>query len=278
MSPIPDTLETVMSSKSATHSKNASSAEGEKARHASISDGQKDDSPSGLSDVADQVKTAASGVAAVASDKAQHVVSDMTDELEHVLQERKAEVAERLHGLAAAVTRAGNELRDEFPIGARYVTSGASKLDTLAEAIREQDGRALAVQAGEAVRRHAGVVAGVVGLLGFATVRLLMARSGQVTGSGSSRNDSYETEHGSHNARSGVPERSEATNARAGSNIRSADDDLNPAGTTKAVQEALERLDATDEEPGSGDPGGISPAAPGFETTSDRSAQTSGAS
>jgi len=204
-----------------------------------------DQEKSGLSEMADQVKTAASGVATAVGDKAQNMVSGVSDEFEHVINERKDQSAEGLHRLADAITRAGGELQEEFPVVADYVKRGASKLDTLAEAIRHQDGRQLASQAADVVRRRAGTVAAIMGLAGFVAVRFLMARPGQS---------------------SAVNGAESSGDQEGGSGGR---------GTNKTVQQALERLAETHDGSASGDPDGVSPVAPGFEKTDEPVSGTS---
>ncbi|HEV7254651.1 MAG TPA: hypothetical protein VGN97_16335 [Mesorhizobium sp.] len=195
-----------------------------------------------MSEIAGQVRSAASGVAASVSDKAQDVVSNVSDEFEHVINERKDEGAQRLHSLAGAMGRASSELQEEFPLVASYVKRGASKLDTLAETIREQDARTLAAQAGEVARRRAGTIAGLMGLVGFAAVRFLMARP---SASGASDWD---------------------------------EGDGDERGTSEVVQESLQHLAEMGEAAASGDPGGVSPVAPGFEDPSDTGQATREAS
>lgn len=187
---------------------------------------------SGLSEVADQAKTAASSAAAAVSDKAQYVVSGASDELVHVIEERKDEGAERLHRVADAIVRASSELQEDLPLVASYVKRGASKIDALAETIKERDGRTLSAEAGDFVRRHPGAIAGLLGLVGFATVRFLMATPPQSGARDRNQDD-------------GGPDTSDA------------------ASMTQALRSA-----ATSKGTASGDPGSTSPEAPGFEKTS----------
>lgn len=186
----------------------------------------------GLGEAAQQARSAASGLATAASDKAQDIASGIADQFEYLIEERKEEGAQQLHRFADAIGRAGGEMREEFPLVARAVERGATELDRLAETIRERDGRTLIAETGELVRRRAGIAAGVMGVMGFAAVRFLMARPPR----GAYRDES-----------------------RYGAEGRDTSDE---------VQQSLTRSTAGDEDAASGDPGGVAPAAPGFGTTS----------
>lgn len=196
---------------------------------------------SGLSEVADQAKTAATnvaGAASAASEKVQDLFAGATDEFEEVIEARKAEAAQQLHRLVAAIDRAGTELQEEFPLVASAVKRGASKADRLAETIQERPGRQLAAEVSDVVRRRPGAAAGVLGLVGFAALRFLKA----------------------------TPPHSRARGSNRGG--------YGGGRTNEDVQRSLLRSAATGEGVGSGDPGGVSPEAPGFEVKSDTGGAT----
>lgn len=177
--------------------------------------------------VADEAAKAASDV----TDKAKRAASDVAEtarsELRGALDEQKAAGADRAQRIADAIERAGDELGKEIPVLGDAMQRAAQEIEGIAEAVRNREPRELLDVAQGFARRQPALFAGAVGLAGFAAVRFLMAspRSGAGTGMSAATAGSGADRTGSPSIPSTVPDR---------------------------------------DTPATGDPGGVSPVAPGF--------------
>lgn len=179
--------------------------------------------------VAQEAKQAASDVTAQAKKAARDVAGTAQGELKGAIEEQKSAGAERAQRIAGAIDRAGDELAEEIPFAGDVMHRAAQEIETVATAVRERDPRELLDVAQDFARRQPALFAGAVGLLGFAAVRFVMAspRAG----------DDAVTVGGSAPAGPGSGPEGKALEA------------TGVQGTRTTA---------------SGDPGGASPAAPGF--------------
>ena len=168
---------------------------------------------------------------------AKDMASDAGDKVNDALGTQKAAGAERVKGISSAIRRAADELEDELPPAATYIRRAADEIDAMADAVQRRDVRQLLGDVQSFARRQPAAFLGATVLGGFAVMRLLKAPT----------------------AAHDLSVSSTRTPAKGMS--------LAPVG---------EPYDLGDGSiaGGSGDPGGVSPVAPGFEkrsgTASDR--------
>lgn len=177
--------------------------------------------------VAGEVRKAASEVKDEAKQAASDVVETARGELQVAFKDQKTAGAERAQRIAAAIGRAGDDLGKEIPVVGDAMHRAAREIEDIAQAVRDREPGELLDVAQDFARRQPALFAGAIGLMGFAAVRFLMASSR--SGSGTETSDGAST--------SGA--------ARTG---------------TVTMPKAAQDMGI----PASGDPGGVSPAAPGF--------------
>ena len=200
-----------------------------------------DKAKQGAGDVAEEARKVAADVSANASEAARGLASSATEQLHDVAEDRKEQAAERVSRIAQAVDNAAGELDREIPFVGHYVHRTAHELEVVAGEVRERDVSELVDVAKGFARRQPALFAGVTGLLGFAAVRFLMASPSSVEGAqGAAGSSGQRAFGGSADRRSG-----------------------NPGTEEEALKEALSPDRDT---PISGDPGGVAPEAPGFQT------------
>ena len=172
---------------------------------------------------------------------AKSMASDAGSKVNDTLGDHKSAGAERVKGISGAIRRAADELQDELPPAATYIRRAADEIDSLADAVQRRDVRQLVGDVQSFARRQPAAFLGATVLGGFAVMRLLKAPTAA---------------HGSEASSSPTSVKGPA--ARGPS-----------AGATSLVPlGASSDLDEASIVGGSGDSGGISPVAPGFETTS----------
>ena len=174
-------------------------------------------------------------------DKAKGMASDAGDKVSDALEDRKAAGSERIKGISGAIRRAADELEHELPPAATYIRRAADEIDAVADAVQRRDVRQLLGDVQSFARRQPAAFLGATVLGGFAVMRLLKAPT---AGKGTSDDP--------------------APSAAGGTA-------LVPAGAPSA-------LDDTTVMEGSGDPGGIAPAAPGFAPTAPSAGKRAGRS
>lgn len=194
----------------------------------------------GVASVADEAKRAASGAKNEATKAARDVAESARGEIQGALEEQKAAGAERAQRIAGAIDRAGDELGKEIPMVGEAMHRAAREIEHTATAVRDREPGELVEVAQDFARRQPALFAGAVGLLGFAAVRFLMAspRAGDrdVTGT---------------QGRSPASLPPASTGAGTGSNVG--------AGTRRPPGSGSSAGGTA-----SGDPGGVSPEAPGL--------------
>lgn len=177
--------------------------------------------------VAEQAKQAASDVKDEATQAARDVAGTARDEIQGALEEQKAAGAERARRVADAIDRAGKELEREIPVVGDAMHRAAHEIEAIADALRDREPAELLDVAQDFARRQPAMFAGALGLVGFAAVRFLMA---------SPRSDQ----------------------AAAGSTGRST------SGAERTGMTSMPQVASKSSGTASGDPGGVSPEAPGF--------------
>jgi uncharacterized phage infection (PIP) family protein YhgE len=176
------------------------------------------------------------------TEKARKTASNTAARLRDVVEEQKTAGAERAKGIAGAINRAAGELDDEIPLAAHYVRKAAEELEHLSEEVRERDAGEILSIVEDFARRKPTMVLGATALVGFAAVRFLMT-------SAPSRRVSPDFDR--------TPTRSATRQDRADQE-------------TEATRMASEANDQSAPVV-SGDPGGVSPQAPGFGSTASTS-------
>lgn len=180
-----------------------------------------------LGAIAEEARQAASDVKDEAKQAASDVAETARGEIQDALEEQKAAGAERARRIADAIDRAGDEIGKEIPFVGDAMRRAAHELEDIAEAVRDREPSELLDVAQDFARRQPALFAGAIGLVGFAAVRFLMASSRSGDGAATSS----------------------GTSASGTSRTN-----------TLSMPKTAPRTSAT----ASGDPGGVSPAAPGF--------------
>ena len=163
---------------------------------------------------------------------AKGMASDAGGKVNDALEDRKAAGAERVKGISGAIRRAADELERELPPAATYIRRAADEIDAMTDAVQRRDVRQIVGDVQSFARRQPAAFLGATVLGGFAIMRLLKAPTAAQGTSSSSR---------------------PASSSMTGTS-------LVPAGAPSALDDATVMG-------GSGDPGGISPVAPGFAPT-----------
>ena len=168
-----------------------------------------------------------------AKDMAKDKASDTAGKVNEALEDRKAAGSERVKDIAGAIRRAADELEGELPPAATFIRRAADEIDAMADSVQRRDVRQLIGDVQSFARRQPAAFLGATVLGGFAILRLLKAPTAA---------------HGDTD-----PASPAASHARSTS--------LVPVGRPAFPDDGSTLH-------GSGDPGGISPAAPGFAATS----------
>ena len=145
------------------------------------------------------------------------------------LESQKAAGTDRAKGFSEALRRAAAELEHEIPPAATYINRAADEIDHMAEAVKHRDVRQIVGDIQDFARRQPAAFLGATVLGGFALMRLLKTP----TAAHEPSNGSASSEGSSAKGTALVPTPS------------------SPAGLSTRA--------------GSGDPGGMSPQAPGFD-------------
>ena len=177
--------------------------------------------------VAEEAKRAASDVKAEAAQAARDVADTARGELHGAIEEQKSAGAERAKRIAGAIDRAADELGEEIPFAGDVLHRAAHEIEDIAEAVRNREPRELIGVAQDFARRQPALFAGAVGLVGFAAVRFWMSSS---------------------------RDRDEAAAMGGGTG----------SGASRREVPSLPKTAPAPDATASGDPGGVSPAAPGF--------------
>lgn len=203
----------------------------------------------GAAHLAEEAKGVASGVV----EKAKHGVSDIADRLLDTVAERKSAGVERVKRVAGAIDRAAGELDEEAPQAARYVRLAAEELRNASEAVAGRDVGDLLDVVQDFARRQPAIFIGATALAGFAVVRFLMT---------SGSRDERRREDDAADFGGGVAVAGNAPGWDVGDDV-----DTALAGDLSGSSVGMEPLVPEPIEPSSasGDPGGVSPEAPGFE-------------
>lgn len=185
-------------------------------------------------------------VAADIADQAKRSTSDAAERLRSAVEEQKTASAERVKEIAGAIDRAANELDGEIPQAAQYVRLAARELGNASDAVLHREVGDLFGVVQDFARRQPAAFLGATALAGFAAVRFLMtsAQPGR-------------TQSGGNESQRKVGAASSTVGASASS-----------SGQPDEVKDSVAALERRLSEPStaSGDPGGVSPQAPGFET------------
>lgn len=182
--------------------------------------------------------------------KAMKTASDTAARLRSAVEEQKVSGAERARGIAGAINRAADELEDEVPLVANYVRRAADELEHLSNEVRNRDAGELLTIVEDFARRKPAMVLGATALVGFAAVRFLM------TSARSTRVSAASSDIGPDQTRRD----SAALQARPAPSGSGASEVQNAHATRTASQKSASSAPSS-----SGDPGGVSPRAPGFE-------------
>ena len=177
--------------------------------------------------VAKEAKNAAAAVKAEAGQAAREVAGKARGELQGAIEEQKLAGAERAERIAGAIDRAADELGAEIPFAGNVLHRAAEEIEGIAAAVRDREPRELAGVVQDFARRQPAMFAGAVGLVGFAAMRFWMSSS------------------------------------RADNDTVTASDDRGDDADQSSAS-SLPRSALAADGTSSGDPGGVSPAAPGF--------------
>ncbi|TFL15966.1 hypothetical protein [Jannaschia formosa] len=197
----------------------------------------------------------ASEKASAARDTARDALSMASERIDAVVSERKTAAAERVERFAGAAHDAADRFEEEAPAVGDVVHMGAEYLEDLARAVRERGVGELSDEVRRFARRHPAAVAGTAALLGFAAVRVLT--------SGSPRGERDEEDYGDEDY--GDQDDRDQGDGDLGEN-----DQDEKAGTDADAggESGRDRVPSSafeDRSKSSGDPGGKTPVAPGFE-------------
>ena len=193
------------------------------------------------SSVAQQAKSLASDMV----DKAKRSTSEASDRLLGAVEQQKTAGADQVREVAEAIQRAADALDEKIPQAARYVRLAAQELENASEAINRRDVGEIFEVVQDFARRRPAAFLGATALAGFATARFLMASAQRRQGRRS--DGDWSDDSGAISGRSG------------GSSSKTSE---SGAGSNWAAEVPLTSGPST----ASGDPGGVSPQAPGFET------------
>lgn len=193
------------------------------------------------SSVAQQAKSLASDMVG----KAKRSTSEASDRLLGAVEQQKAAGADQVREVADAIQRAADALDEKIPQAARYVRLAAQELENASEAINRRDVGEIFEVVQDFARRRPAAFLGATALAGFATARFLMA-------SAQGRQDRRPDRD--------WPDDSGAISGRSGGS--SSKTSASAAGSNWAAEVPVSSGPST----ASGDPGGVSPQAPGFET------------
>lgn len=177
--------------------------------------------------------------------KAKQSTSEASERLLGAVEQQKAAGADQIREVAVAIQRAADALDEKIPQAARYVRLAAQELENASDAIGRRDVGEIFEVVQDFARRRPAAFLGAAALAGFATARFLMA-------SAQGRQDRRSAADWPH-------DRDATSGRRDGS---SAENSTNAAGSNWAAEVPVSSGPST----ASGDPGGVSPQAPGFET------------
>lgn len=192
-----------------------------------------------VSSVAQETKALASDIVGKAKESASEASERLLDAVEH----QKLAGAVQVREVADAIQRAADALDEKIPQAARYVRLAAQELENASEAIGRRNVGEIFEVVQDFARRRPAAFLGATALAGFATVRFLMA-SGQRQERRSDAN--WGANRGAASERSG------------GSPSKTSE---SGAGSNWAAEVPVTSAPST----ASGDPGGVSAQAPGFE-------------
>ena len=157
---------------------------------------------------------------------AKGAASDAGTKVTDALEGQKAAGTERVKSISDALRRAAGELEHDIPPAATYIKRAADEIDHMADAVKRRDVRQIVGDVQDFAKRQPAAFLGAAVLGGFALVRLL------------------KTPTTSHESASYEPAGSASGRA------------LMPVGSLQGGRTTTG---------GAGDPGGISPQAPGFD-------------
>jgi len=189
-------------------------------------------------EAARDLKGAASGL----TDKAKDAAAGATDKLIAAVEEQKSAGADYVNIIANAVRRAGKEIETDLPQAGPYLRMAAEHIENASDAVRRRDLNELVGTVQDFARRQPAVFLGGTLLAGFAAIRFLKTSAG-----GGSKS----------NFGSG---RERASSSSVKSYVSGHDGSYGRGSSTQPSQTRT----------ASGDPGGISPMAPGFERSPGR--------
>lgn len=117
------------------------------------------------------------------AEQAQAQLSEATEKAKGAAADQKDMLAERLSGVAKAVSKVADELRNEQPATAGYASSIAGGMRRLSENMRDHDIDELVAMAQDFGRRQPAAFMGAAALAGFAASRFALASSRRRTAS-----------------------------------------------------------------------------------------------
>ncbi|RAI43761.1 hypothetical protein [Rhodoplanes roseus] len=130
--------------------------------------------------VAGAVKETASGVkdevvsaATELRDQAAAMAEPLQQKARSVAEEQKKAGAEKVSGVARAISSAADDIADEMPQAAAWVRKGASQLEQVSSAVRDKSVEELARDAERFARNNTAAFFGLSLVAGFALARFL---------------------------------------------------------------------------------------------------------
>lgn len=125
------------------------------------------------------------------------------EKLMDTAERQKAEGADFVGGLAAAVRRAAGEFEDQVPQAAHYIRSAADQMQTMSDSLRRRDISQMMADVQSFARRQPTAFLGLSFLAGFAAIRFL--RSGAPGAPGPDGRNGWEGRETRDDGRYGAP-------------------------------------------------------------------------
>ena len=173
----------------------------------------------------------AAGLLDNAKASAKSMASDAGGKASDALEDQKAAGVSKVKGISGAIRRAADELEGELPPAAKYIRRAADEIDSMTDAVQRRDVRQILSDVQGFAKRQPAAFLGATVLGGFAVMRLLR-----------------------------TPTASHEPSGDANSDVPGARRSLVVAGSPSDSASFKGGLS----QGGSGDRGGVAPAAPGF--------------
>ncbi|RAI41779.1 hypothetical protein CH338_02185, partial [Rhodoplanes elegans] len=132
--------------------------------------------------VAGSVKDEVVSVAADMRDQAAAMAEPLQQKGRSLAEEQKQAGAQRVRGVARAISSAADDLDDEMPQAAAWIRRGASQLETISQSVRDKSVEDLARDTERFARNNTAAFFGLSLVAGFALARFLKSGAPETTG------------------------------------------------------------------------------------------------